>query len=161
MNTDKELMQQALEALNRSDYLGWQLNIPIIKALRERLAQPEQKPVAWGVFDGPNLHDVNFTEEEAQEMMRLKGDGSVVKPLYTDTQPQMQPCAGRNCSSTNPNLHSAECFEDYEKATGMNQRKPLTGEQIDECWYQSGGLSMRFARAIEAAHGIGEKPDAA
>jgi hypothetical protein len=40
--TDKELMQQALEALNRSDYLGWQLNIPIIKALRKRLAQPEQ-----------------------------------------------------------------------------------------------------------------------
>lgn len=32
---------------------------------------------------------------------------------------QMQPCAGRNCASTNPNLHSAECFEDYEKATGM------------------------------------------
>lgn len=44
--TDRELMQQALEALNRSDYLGWQLNIPIIKALRERLAQPEQEPVA-------------------------------------------------------------------------------------------------------------------
>ena len=119
--TDRELMQQALEALSRSDCLGWQLNIPIIKALRERLAQPEQEPVAWGVFDGPNLHDVNFTEEEAHEMARLKGDGSVVKPLYTSTQPQMQPCAGRNCGSTNPNLHSAECFEDYEKATGMSQ----------------------------------------
>jgi hypothetical protein len=36
-------------------------------------------------------------------------------------QPEMQPCAGRNCGSTNPNLHSAECFEDYEKATGMAQ----------------------------------------
>lgn len=34
---------------------------------------------------------------------------------------QRQPCAGRNCGSTNPNLHSAECFEDYEEATGMNQ----------------------------------------
>ena len=34
-------------------------------------------------------------------------------------QPQMQPCAGRNCGSTNPNQHSAECFEDYEKATGQ------------------------------------------
>jgi hypothetical protein len=33
----------------------------------------------------------------------------------------MQPCAGRNCGSTNPNLHSAECFEDYEKSTGMAQ----------------------------------------
>ncbi|CAB5222905.1 hypothetical protein UFOVP379_42 [uncultured Caudovirales phage] len=36
-------------------------------------------------------------------------------------QPQVQPCAGRNCGSTNPNLHSAECFEDYEKSTGMAQ----------------------------------------
>lgn len=36
-------------------------------------------------------------------------------------KPQMQPCAGRNCGSTNPNLHSAECFEDYEKTTGMAQ----------------------------------------
>ena len=122
--TDRELMQQALEALNRSDYLGWQLNIPIIKALRERLAHPVQEPVAWGVFDGPNLHDVNFTEEDAQEMVRLKGDGSVVKPLYTSPQPQMQPCAGRNCGSTNPNLHSSECFEDYEKATGMGAQQP-------------------------------------
>ena len=40
-----------------------------------------QEPVAWGVFDGPNLHDMFFTEEEAQDMARLKGDGSVVKPL--------------------------------------------------------------------------------
>ena len=45
--------------------------------------QPEQAPVAWGVFDGPNLHDMFFTEEDAQEMVRLKGDGSTVKPLYT------------------------------------------------------------------------------
>ena len=32
----------------------------------------------------------------------------------------MQPCAGRNCGSTNPNLHSAECFEDYEQRTKGN-----------------------------------------
>jgi hypothetical protein len=38
-------------------------------------------------------------------------------------QPQMQPCTGRNCGSTNPNLHSAECFEDYDKATGMSTVK--------------------------------------
>jgi len=135
--TDRELMQQALDALNRSDYLGWQLNIPIIKALRERLAQPVQEPVAWGVFDGPNLHDVNFTEEDAQEMVRLKGDGSVVKPLYTSPQPEMQPCAGRNCGSTDPNLHSAECFEDYEKVTGMNQWVDLTDEEMKSIQMQS------------------------
>lgn len=37
--------EQALEALNRSDYLGWQFNIPVIKALRAALAEPERKPL--------------------------------------------------------------------------------------------------------------------
>jgi hypothetical protein len=54
--------------------------------VREKPAQPEKEPVAWGVFDD-NLHDMFFAKEEAQEMVRLKGDGSTVKPLYT-TPPQ-------------------------------------------------------------------------
>lgn len=78
MNTDRELMQQALAALN---HVNVQDRVQIITALRERLAQPE-----------------------------------------------MQPCAGRNCGSTNPNLHSAECFEDYEKATGMTAQQPCIEE---------------------------------
>jgi hypothetical protein len=53
---------------------------------QDKLAQPEQEPVAWGVFDH-NLHDMFFTEEDAQDMARLKGDGSIVRPLYT-TPPQ-------------------------------------------------------------------------
>ena len=56
------------------------------------LAQPEQEPVAWGVFDGPNLHDMFFTEEDAQEMVRLKSDGSTVKPLFT--APPQRPWVG-------------------------------------------------------------------
>jgi hypothetical protein len=39
---------------------------------------------------------------------------------------EMQPCAGRNCGSTNPNLHSAECFEDYDKATGADSNRTWT-----------------------------------
>lgn len=46
------------------------------------------------------------------------------------TQPARQPCAGRNCGSTNPNLHSAECFEDYEKSTGMSEWKGLSEEEV-------------------------------
>ena len=59
-------------------------NLVAAKAIKEALAQPEQEPVAWGVFDD-NLHDMFFAKEEAQEMVRLKGDGSTVKPLYTHT----------------------------------------------------------------------------
>lgn len=72
-------------------------------------------------------------------------------------QPQMQPCAGRNCGSTKPNLHSAECFEDYEKATGMNQWRGLTVEEIIEVIHPLVMANMadeatdyEIARAIEA-----------
>lgn len=44
-------------------------------------------------------------------------------------------------------------------------RKPLTDEEIEaihqSTWMQSTATLNDFARAIEAAHGIGEKPDAA
>tara|TARA_R110000868_G_C10581452_1_gene738661 strand:+ start:115 stop:399 length:285 start_codon:yes stop_codon:yes gene_type:complete len=84
---DRDIMQQALDALveHEGNYklgnAGCDRHIKATTALNERLAQPEQEPVAWGVFDH-NLHDMFFTKEEAQEMVRLKGDGSTVKPLY-------------------------------------------------------------------------------
>ena len=47
MNNDRELMQDALDALNNFDKgnhgMRWQ--VPLIKALRARLAQPEQELV--------------------------------------------------------------------------------------------------------------------
>ena len=45
-----------------------------------RAALKSQKPVAWGVFEG-NLHDMFFTQEEAQEMASLKGTHAEVRPL--------------------------------------------------------------------------------
>jgi hypothetical protein len=45
--TDRELMQQALDAmLNNPDDISDEI-FESIKALKERLAQPEQEPVAW------------------------------------------------------------------------------------------------------------------
>jgi len=43
------------------------------------------EPVAWGVFEG-NLHDMFFSQEEAQEMADLKGTHAEVRPLYTTEQ---------------------------------------------------------------------------
>ena len=44
--TDRDIMQQALKALEAN--LGnWAAKTKAIAALRERLAQPEQEPVAW------------------------------------------------------------------------------------------------------------------
>jgi hypothetical protein len=61
--TDRELMQQALEALNRSDYLGWQINIPIIKALRERLAKEDKNDFH------PDWDTVKAYEDKFAEML--------------------------------------------------------------------------------------------
>jgi hypothetical protein len=47
----------------------------------------QAEPVAWGVFEG-NLHDMFFTEEEAQEMADLKGTHAEVRPLYTSPAAQ-------------------------------------------------------------------------
>ena len=109
MKTDKELMQQALDALKLIDEA---MPFPVakltIKNLSDRLAQPE--------------HDDPIGD--AQEKLIAE----------QASQPQVQPCAGRNCGSTNPNLHSAECFEDYEKTTGMNQWHGLTEEEIDNSY---------------------------
>jgi hypothetical protein len=185
--TDRELMQQALEALNRSDYLGWQFNIPIIKALRERLAK-EDKNDFHPDWDTVKAYEDKFAEM-LDEIQRLRAElefatsdpivgtktwfneeGKIVQqelkrsevykqpedePVVFNTisslrhkktvgpiesamtgrpQTAVQPCAGRNCGSTNPNLHSAECFEDYEKSTGMREWKGLTEEEVMNCY---------------------------
>ena len=95
--TKDEALKMALEALEAdplemvADVDGHMvfLKDKAIIVIKKVLAQPEQEPVAWGVFDD-NLHDMFFAKEEAHEMVRLKGDGSTVKPLYA-TPPQRKP----------------------------------------------------------------------
>ena len=61
MTTDRELMQQALDALEHLQTdIEWQYKSPtramlrkVGKSLRARLAQPEQEPVAWMCPDDP------------------------------------------------------------------------------------------------------------
>jgi hypothetical protein len=75
----REEAQQVLDALNRSDYLGWQVNIPITKMLRARLAQPEPEPVAW--HEPGAYGNVTVYKDWAKENGWL--------PLYT-TPPQRE-----------------------------------------------------------------------
>ena len=97
-----------------------------ITALKKVLAQPEQEPVAWGVFEG-NLHDMFFSPSEAQEMADLKGTHAEVRPLYT-TPPQRKPL------------------------TDEEMKKIWYAMQNIMGWYSF----QEIARAIEAAHGIKE-----
>jgi hypothetical protein len=87
--------EKALEALhNENERLG---------LYRDAYAQPEQEPVAWGVFEG-NLHDMFFTQEEAQEMASLKGSHAEVRPLYTTPPQRTEENFCSRCGKRTPDL---------------------------------------------------------
>ena len=138
--TDRDLLQQALDALvAATGYMSDKTStgkevVAAITALRTRLAQPEQpaqqEPVAWMLewtFNGEE-RGYRLYDDERHCIVDAENDGGVCRPLYTHPAPQ----------------------------------QPLTDEQIDReansiftddpvKWWRE------LARAIEAAHGIGEQ----
>jgi hypothetical protein len=91
--TDRELMQQALDALESSRVFvtskekikhpeGTEWYDSRITALRDRLAQPEQGPVAWYHAEKYKTH---FTTEPSHDLI-----GKYWQPLYTHP-PTVQP----------------------------------------------------------------------
>ena len=153
--TDRELMQQALEKLEFFAYMksSSKNTKELITALRERLAQPEQEPYCY--HDGRNIVGKEFadhsdvfplyTSPNPEQQKPVRFNCTVIDDAHLNGVPlsqwgkqyEMQPCAGRNCGSTNPNLHSAECFEDYEKATGMVREYVIDCPRCGHCCPQS------------------------
>ena len=78
--TDREIMQQALEALQTSvpTHDGFLSHCKAMNHLRIRLAQPEQEPVAWLSTDSIGERYLGFDKPL---------DNDPVQPLYT-TPPQ-------------------------------------------------------------------------
>jgi hypothetical protein len=69
--TDKEAMKLALEALEKLWLLGDQAGTianPVIAALKERLAQPEQEPVAWPCL----IDSADFSENTITLVMQCE-----------------------------------------------------------------------------------------
>jgi len=67
--TDREAMQQALDALIKAHpYSNSNKDLDghseAIAALRERLAQPEQEPVAWVCYGASEKHDIDYFQDE-------------------------------------------------------------------------------------------------
>jgi hypothetical protein len=77
-----------LDATNRQVEI---LSDALAESRREVAAlKAVQEPVAWGVFEGGNLHDMFFTKEEADNMAHLKGLHAEIRPLTTPPAAQRQ-----------------------------------------------------------------------
>ena len=148
---DRELMQQALEALENTTPTGFNMErdkqfFATITALRERLAQPEQDPVAW------------YFVRDLEKGISFAPDNDATKswqPLYPALPAATEPVAwmvytldGKSvCVTDNPND-----FTDQHKAlplyTAPRQWQGLTDEEIehiaDSEWEEA------FVRMIEA-----------
>jgi hypothetical protein len=76
--TDREIMQKALEALCKEDRIsGYDNHGKLRKAISERLAQPEQEPVAWLSTDCIGERYLWFSKPL---------DNDTAQPLYTAPQ---------------------------------------------------------------------------
>lgn len=125
--TDRELMQQALEALEfhvkNADEIE-EIDLVLVTALRERLAQPEQEPVATLWQHG----------ETGRTRITMPDD-------ITDCD--------------------ARWFKAADLYTTPPQRKPLSPQSPCEMTQAERKMFRLGWLECEAAHGIGEKPDAA
>ena len=72
--TDRELMKWALYALEGSNAYDW----PVVEELKQRLAQPEQEPVAWM---NPSWIDPDTRGWASDSFESIQIEGWV--PLYT------------------------------------------------------------------------------
>lgn len=97
--TDRELLQQALEALNLFNYRGdndaelFQVE-QTIDLIKSRLAEDDDEPVAWMEFDGEGGYDFYaYRGNEGLQKEFLEGNPSAtyrdwVQPLYRCAQPK-------------------------------------------------------------------------
>jgi hypothetical protein len=166
--TDRELMQQALDALHVAVSWGtWLRGLEAVEALRERLAQPEQEPVACIGTNGELmwLHKPHAIYSKARPLYtappqrKSLTDDEMVK--FSQFLTDVVTAAGLLSHGKTDKALALRLSEfAFNLRTAPPQRKPLTEEEMRALWKSHGyksALCMRFARAIERAHGIGEK----
>ena len=131
MTTLRQAAQQALEALEAADVDPHSSDAvyKAITALKAALAEPVQEPVAWRW----GYRSVTTGEMDWRGYVEIAADPNLRSPAII-----MEPLY-----------------------TAPPQRKPLTEEEIGKVaapYYGTMGFRVEaFARAIERAHGIGEK----
>ena len=140
--TDREIMQQALEAL---DAYSWEQVQSATTALRDRLEQPEQEPVAW---IGLNLDNM------AEAFHR------VIEEHHSRKNPFHDPVNGDAMIA----LRELRGLIAYMKRnTAPPQRKPEQEPSVEqlnsaiEAWFENfetRSYQERMQHAFKAAHGI-------
>ena len=196
--TDRELMQRALEALEllaRYENPATKIQVrkprdggPIVTMyphkvateaaapLRERLAQPEQEPVAlpekmyefvptpepvkWHHPECEGECIACLIERVVQQAYGSQGLAYLQRHLVSQPQPEQEPYGyfqfDLRLDAWVQNRDSNKGVAFY---TTPPQRKPLTDEEIERACVPLGAAMLSFsevARAIEAAHGIKE-----
>jgi hypothetical protein len=86
----------------------------------------EEHEIAWepGIGDaakagcpGPGVPCTCNPNERMPPGTRILSSIYDEEPL--EAPPMQPPCAGKNCGSTNPLVHSAECREEYARSAGI------------------------------------------
>jgi len=80
--TDRELMQQAYDALLNFEGDISDAMFAALTTLRARLAHPEPEPVAWAVVDGDKIEHVSYTRADSESWLRYVATRKLVS-LYT------------------------------------------------------------------------------
>ena len=158
MSNLRQAAQQALEALKdykRSDDDRVSIALHI---LHQALAEPEQ-PVAW------------YFVRDSEKGISFAPDNDPAKPwqpLYTAPPRATEPVAwmvytegGTSAYVTDNPSDLIGAYRALPLYTAPTPRKPLTDEEIYLATNQidrgERGWAIKFARAIERAHGIGEQ----
>jgi hypothetical protein len=163
----KEAMKLALEALQDAvlDYSmgkgAVMRHTEAIKALEEALAKQEQPTVRTGKCLRVGVcasegHKIQAKQEQGEPVAwrAPNWSHSADDYVYRDFDDPVIGADGK------PSPNNEPLYTTPYVPTGRQQRKPLTYEQMNALWFdtnkQHGSVIWRFARAIEAAHGIKE-----
>ena len=113
----------------------------------EALRLADELEFFWGPYSGPEEpHELNAAAE--------------LRRLHALTEPEQEPVAwmsqGGDVSRSKKHFDEMGFVDSIPLYTSPPARKPLTDNTLWEMWVESPSDVMRFARAIERAHGIGD-----
>jgi len=120
MNTEQQTEQQRIECAIDTALLNADLLREQVAELEAELSELRQRvcvPVEALEHEFPLLPDDGLDEVAHHCEWAIQQDRKRLHALIaTHQQPAPTACTGKNCGSTDPNLHSADCFAEHEQA---------------------------------------------